>query len=73
MATVFIVFVAMFLDGALLTTVVPIIPEVLKEIKIHNAPLFEKNPHQSIWLLSAKSKNFTENDNSEGNLKTKYL
>jgi len=35
-ATVLIVFVAMFLDGALLTTVVPIIPEVLAEIKLNN-------------------------------------
>ena len=35
-ATVFIVFVAMFLDGALLTTVVPIIPAIIKEIKMNN-------------------------------------
>ena len=34
--SVFIVFVAMFLDGALLTTVVPIIPEMIKEIKLSN-------------------------------------
>ena len=36
LTTVLIVFMAMFLDGALVTTCVPIIPEVINEIRITN-------------------------------------
>ena len=36
LTTVLIVFMAMFLDGALVTTCVPIIPEIINEIRITN-------------------------------------
>ena len=44
LTSVLIVFIAMFLDGALLTTVVPIIPEKIKDIKITN---WVRNLHQA--------------------------
>ena len=59
LTSVLIVFIAMFLDGALLTTVVPIIPEKIKDIKITNwvskSPLKPESPY-AVFRISCTVK-----------------